>query len=202
MATSPAQPVTTVLCDVGDVIILFDKAITTAIETGHGLAPGSIGAAALKSGHARSAMQGLIDTRTWFRETADIIGAAALTQWLDYHGAANTEVLGLLRNVRAAGTRLVLLSNATSRFWDDVDFHGLRDLADVTICSSDLGMSKPDPACYRQAARLGGFRLDQATLYIDDTASWVAAGIQLGMRGHVYTSPAELTQTLATLELL
>ena len=66
------------------------------------------------------------------------------------------EVPAALRALRAAGHRLVVVSN-----WD-VSLHemlrdaGLRGLVDAAISSAEAGAAKPDPAIFRRALELAG----------------------------------------------
>lgn len=191
----------TVLCDVGGVILLFDSAVAADIETRHGLKRGTLLPTALKTPVARRAMVGAVSAQQWRRETAEVLGGAAVMEWLDYHGDLNHEVVECLRAVRSGGVRVVLLSNATDRLAVDLAFHRLGDLADAVFCSADIRLAKPSPAAYRYAARHGGFSLERA-LYVDDTPSWVAAGAGLGLQGHVFESPQILVKDLKARGLL
>jgi len=80
----------------------------------------------------------------------------------------------------------------------DLTFHGIRDLADRVFCSADIGLAKPDPRVYEFVAESASL-VPERTLYLDDTESWVEAGRRLGMRGHVYDTPAVLRRHLAEL---
>jgi putative hydrolase of the HAD superfamily len=191
----------TVLCDVGDVIISFDLAVAADIEVRHGLDPDTLLPVALKSPAGRAAMVGAIDHDEWRRATAAVVGDAAINAWLAYHGEANQAVVALLKALKNQNVRVVLLSNATARLWDDLAFHGLDGLADAVFCSADIALAKPNAASYRFAAEHGDFILDRA-LYVDDTPSWVAAGAALGLQGHVYTSPDRLARELTAAGLL
>ncbi|WP_371503541.1 HAD-IA family hydrolase (plasmid) [Kitasatospora sp. NBC_00374] len=198
---NPRSDVDTVLCDVGDVIIRFDPAVAARIESRHGLSAGSLLPTALKSPPARLAMAGGIDYESWRQAIARALGEAAVTEWLDYHGEANHEVVELLKALKNNNVRVVLLSNATRRLWADLAHHGLDGLADAVFCSADIRAAKPDPASYRHAAAHGAFDLRRG-LYVDDTASWVAAGQDLGLRGHVFVTAQGLQEELTDLGLL
>ncbi|WP_170223707.1 HAD-IA family hydrolase [Nonomuraea turkmeniaca] len=191
----------TVVCDVGGVIISFDEAVASAIEARHGLSIGTLLPAVLKSEPGMLAMRGALDRDTWMSAVSPLVGRAAVLDWLGYHGDLNEQVVAHLKSVKNRGVKVVLLSNATFRLWDDLEFHGLDSLADLVLCSADIGHVKPDPSCYQHAAILGDFTLDRA-FYVDDTPSWVDAGAALGMLGHVFTTAERLEQDLATQELL
>ncbi|MFK0047859.1 HAD family hydrolase [Streptomyces sp. NPDC090741] len=192
---------TTVLCDVGDVLIRFDRGVAEAIERRHGLAEGSLLPAVLKSQPGRLAMAGAIDHDTWRKEVGALVGPGAVEEWLQYHGELDSEVVADLEEVRDRGVRVVLLSNANGRLRADLAFHGVADVADLVLGSAEMGLLKPDPYCYQEAARLGGFNFPDA-LYVDDTPSWVAAGETLGMTGHTFTSARALNECLISKGLL
>ncbi|MEV6987548.1 HAD-IA family hydrolase [Sphaerisporangium sp. NPDC051017] len=188
----------TVVCDVGGVIISFDEAVAARIEAHHGLDTGTLLPAVLKSEPSVLAMRGAIDGDQWMTAVSDLVGRAAVLDWLDYHGTLNEQVVAHLKSVKNRGVKVVLLSNATGRLWDDLRFHGLDSLADMVLCSASIGQVKPDSSCYRHAARQAQFDLNRA-FYVDDTPSWVDAGAALGMRGHVFTSADALERELAAL---
>jgi putative hydrolase of the HAD superfamily len=146
-------------------------------------------------------MVGAASTEQWRQVTAEVVGAAAVEEWLGYHGDLNHEVVECLQEVRGRGMRVVLLSNATGRLRDDLAFHHLDDLADAVFCSAEIGLAKPEPAAYHYAARHGGFNLHRA-LYVDDTPSWVAAGVEVGLHGHVFESAPILVKDLKAHGLL
>ncbi|MGP3690879.1 HAD family hydrolase [Streptomyces sp. IBSNAI002] len=192
---------TTVLCDVGDVLIRFDRGVAEAIDRRHGLAKGSLLPAVLKSRPGRLAMAGAIDHDTWRDEVGALVGPGAVEEWLQYHGDLDSEVAAHLKAVRDRGARVVLLSNANGRLRSDLAFHGVADVADLVLGSAEMGLLKPDPLCYQEAARLGRFGFPEV-LYVDDTASWVAAGEALGMTGHAFTSARALNECLISKGLL
>lgn len=197
--TPSAPQVRTVLCDVGDVLIHFDPAVSVGIEADHGLEPGALLAATVRSPAARAAMAGAVDFANWREQTAAIVGQGALNDWLDYHGELDGAVVEIVKALRNRGVRVVLLSNATARLWDDLAHHGLEALVDGAYCSADIKAAKPERAAYEAVAHAEGFALDRSVLYVDDTASWAAAGQAAGMRALVFTGALELHSALCDL---
>jgi putative hydrolase of the HAD superfamily len=183
------------VCDVGDVVILFDPAVSAGIEETYGLAQGSLLATLLKSPAGRLASVGAISSAQWLRFARSELPPRAVDEWLRYHGELNAPVVKMLATVRAAGVRLVFLSNATGRLWDDLAFHGISDLAEKVFCSASIGVAKPDPAAYRYAIEAMSLPVARS-LYVDDTPSWVEAGRAVGLRGHVYVSAERLREEL------
>lgn len=183
------------VCDVGDVVILFDPAVSAGIEQTYALAEGSLLATMLKSPAGRLASIGAISSAQWLRFARSELPPAAVDAWLGYHGELNQPVVEMLAAVKAAGVRLAFLSNATGRLWDDLAFHGVCDLAEKVFCSASIGVAKPDLAAYRHVVEAMSLPVAQS-LYVDDTPSWVEAGRVVGLRGHVYVSAARLHDEL------
>lgn len=188
----------TIICDVGDVVILFSHDRAVEIERRYGLPPGELLHAMLKSPPARLATVGRLDHHDWFRQVAAVVGEDAVADWLAYHGELNRPMVEILKAARRSGIRVLLLSNATTRLWDDLDHHGIRELADHVFCSADIGLAKPDPRVYEFVVSEASVIAERA-LYVDDTASWVEAGHDLGLRGYVYDTPDGLRRELAEL---
>jgi HAD superfamily hydrolase (TIGR01509 family) len=188
----------TIVCDVGDVVILFPPAKCADIERRHGLPEGVLLHATLKTPAARQATVGHISHKEWFEQASSIVGRQAVSDWLAYHGELNHSVVDMLAAARDNGIRLLLLSNATCRLWDDLDHHGLRGLAQRVFCSADIGYAKPDRSAYEFVAAAASLT-PVRTLYIDDTPSWVEAGRKLGWHASVYRTPDKLRDELTAL---
>jgi HAD superfamily hydrolase (TIGR01509 family) len=197
-ATCRGRGVDTIICDVGDVVILFPPERSAEIERRHGIPMGELLKTVLKSPPGRLATIGRIDLDEWFRQVSSLVGKAAVRDWLDYHGDLNQPMVEILTAARSSGVRVLLLSNASARLWDDLDHHGIRDLADQVFCSADIGVAKPDPRAYEFVLGTASVAADRA-LYIDDTASWVEAGRGVGLRGYRYGTPAGVRRELAAL---
>jgi HAD superfamily hydrolase (TIGR01509 family) len=186
---------TAVLCDVGDVLIKFDKSIQGRIEQRFGVRPGLVREVLLRSEVTRLASVGQVSHEEWLAEVSKDLPSAAVAEWLDDHGVVNADLVDFLTAAKKRGLRLFFLSNATSRLWGDLDFHGLRELADGIYCSASIGVAKPDPRAYKfviEETRLA----PGTTVYIDDTASWVHAGEREGLLGYVYGTTSGLRDFL------
>jgi putative hydrolase of the HAD superfamily len=190
--------VDTIVCDVGGVLITFEPDRCTEIERRYDLAAGVLLHTVLKTPSSRAATIGLIGHDEWFEQAAAVVGGPAVQDWLAYRGELNQPVVEILTAARRGGTRVLLLSNATTRLWKDLDYHGVRDLAEEVFCSADIGYAKPDLSAYRFVADAAAIVPDR-TIYIDDIQSWVEAGRSIGWRGYVYGSPDGLRRELAAL---
>lgn len=197
-AGEPDCRIGAILCDVGDVVILFDRAVSAGIEDRYSLPAGSFLQTALKSPAAKLATVGAIDHAEWRRRICRTLPAQAVDEWLDYHGELNQGVVDLLTAAKEAGVRVVFLSNATARLWDDLAYHGILRFADRVFCSADIAWAKPDPRAYRFVIDTASLVLAQ-TLYVDDTPSWVEMGRSLGMHGYVYITTSGLSHELSRL---
>lgn len=95
----------------------------------------------------------------------------------------NEPVVRLVRELRAAGFRLGVLTNNVRElrplWWDLLPFE---ELFDDVVDSHEVGLRKPDPAIYRLALERLGTRAAR-TAFLDDIASNVATAEQLGMVG-------------------
>jgi putative hydrolase of the HAD superfamily len=72
-----------------------------------------------------------------------------------------------LRALRAAGLRLVVVSNSDGTVEQGLAAAGLRDLVDAVVDSAVVGAEKPDPAIFRRALDLAGTRPER-TLHVGD----------------------------------
>lgn len=99
----------------------------------------------------------------------------------------------VLADARAHGP-VVLVTDATTRLESDVDALGLARHVDAIVNSARLGVAKPESAIYLAAAEVPPERC----LFVDDSATNVAAARTLGMAGHHFTDVAGFRALLAT----
>ena len=96
----------------------------------------------------------------------------------------------LLRELKAAGYRLFLLSNTS------VGFHRFRseiagiEYFDGELISADVGLVKPDPAFFRLACERFGIRPSESA-FIDDTPINAEAAHYIGMRAFVFNGDVD-----------
>lgn len=120
--------------------------------------------------------------------------------WEHMLGPAIEEMVAALPRLRAAGYRLVAVTNwsaetfpiARARHpWLDEQF-------DHHVVSGELGIAKPDPAFFEAALSTAGCRPEQA-LFIDDNAANTAAAERLGIAAITFTSPDACLEALDAL---
>jgi putative hydrolase of the HAD superfamily len=107
------------------------------------------------------------------------------------------DMLDLIRDLRDAGCRLALLSNAPA----DLVQHASEVLAGLvpeSLFSSQLGIAKPDPQAYLLAARSLGVGTGEI-VFIDDNEANVHAARGVGMRAIQHESVPQTRAMLADL---
>lgn len=113
----------------------------------------------------------------------------------------NPPALDVLRKQKAAGKTLLLLSNT-----DVLRFGYIRErypeilIFDDYVLSFELGMVKPEPEIYLEAARRAGCRPKEC-VFIDDIRENVEAAVKLGMAGIIYAPDTDLKAELEKLGL-
>jgi len=93
----------------------------------------------------------------------------------------DTELVDLIRHLRAAGYCTVLLSNAPAGLRQHVDQLGIADAFDHIVISGAEGLMKPDPALFERALARIGVLAEQA-IFVDDMQVNVDAAARVGLR--------------------
>lgn len=113
----------------------------------------------------------------------------------------NAPALEVLKRVKATGSKLLLLSNTDSERFEFVRKKFSRILIfDAYVLSYELGLTKPEPGIYREAARRAGCAADEC-VFVDDLPENVEAAMKLGMAGVVYRPATDLAAALGELGL-
>jgi putative hydrolase of the HAD superfamily len=105
---------------------------------------------------------------------------AALLDALRFH--AYPEVPGVLRELRAAGWRLVVVSNWDVSLHERLEETGLAELVDGAVASAELGAAKPDPAIFARGLELAGAAAADAWHVGDSPEADVAGARAAGLR--------------------
>jgi putative hydrolase of the HAD superfamily len=124
-------------------------------------------------------------------------GREAFIAFMYAQSRPNAPVLGLVRNLAAAGVcRLATINNesrALNRY--RIDTFGLAGIFEAFFSSCYLGVTKPDPRIY--AIALDVMQTDPArTVFVDDREANVAAARAAGMRTIHMTDPGRLPRAL------
>ncbi|MET8358583.1 HAD-IA family hydrolase [Micromonospora sp. NPDC005171] len=199
---------TALLLDLDGVLRRFDPEVAAGVEREYGLADGVLSEIAMQWGRLQPVLTGQISHADWMSSVADALtepaggpdrARAAVEQWQRYRGEVDTEVLDFVREVRAAGIRVGLATNATDLLDADLAALDLADEVDVVVNSSTLGVHKPSPE-YFQAACVAVRTAPARVLFVDDE-DWAIRGARAaGLSAHRWGGHADLRYLRAALD--
>lgn len=197
----------TVISDLGMVVLWFDNDIfIRKLSARCGLSMDRIMEAAHLNMDLITAFdKGGISPREFYERIAKAVDARMSREeffaiyndifWL------NAPVLEVLKRVKPIGSKLLLLSNTDPERFGFVRKKFSQILIfDDYILSYELGLAKPEPGIYREAARRAGCAVDEC-VFIDDMPENVAAAVSFGMKGVVYAPTTDLAAELGELGL-
>ncbi|MDR3432793.1 MAG: glucose-1-phosphatase [Rouxiella aceris] len=103
--------------------------------------------------------------------------------WQSIFVSLRPEVITIMKDLRAQGHRVVVLSNTNRLHLDHwpVHYPEIEQNVDALYLSQDLGMRKPDPAIFQHVLEKEGFS-PQETVFFDDVADNVNAASALGIQ--------------------
>jgi putative hydrolase of the HAD superfamily len=192
-----------VLCDLDGVLRLW--APMHELDLAHGLPAGTLAAAVFREERLLPAITGRVSDEEWRSAVAEDLAEPCgspqrarelVAAWSELTGRVDEEVLHLLAGARQAALPVVLVSNATTRLEADLARLGLDRALDAVVNTARIGVAKPDHRVYRIAAERAGVELSRC-LFVDDSATNVAAARALGMPAVHYRRPADLRAALA-----
>jgi len=113
----------------------------------------------------------------------------------------NARAVEVLKRVKPTCSKLLLLSNTDPERFGFVRKRFSQILIfDDYVLSYELGLAKPEPGIYREAARRAGCAADEC-VFIDDLPENVEAAVSLGAKGVVYAPTTDLAAALGELGL-
>ncbi|MEV4131239.1 HAD-IA family hydrolase [Dactylosporangium sp. NPDC049742] len=185
---------TALLIDFDGVLRRHDPAIAELVELRHGLEPGAILAAGLEWDRRLPAITGEIKRDEWLESIAEALGVdvSVVQEWDAYKGEIVPEVLRFVKDVRAAGMKVGLATNAMDDLGDVLALHGLTKQFDAVANSSEISVHKPAPGFFRAACALVGTHPKQC-LFIDDTDRNIRAARAAGLSAYRYTPGDDLS---------
>jgi putative hydrolase of the HAD superfamily len=136
---------------------------------------------------------GSLGTAFGDRRIADLI-AADIDSW----SAVDDEMVDVVGELAASGRWLGLLSNIPEELAAYYETHHHRWLAHfrVRAFSCRIGHAKPQPDAYLWCRQALG-PAPGGILFVDDRQENVRTAEAVGMRGHLFTTPARLRAALA-----
>ncbi len=136
-----------------------------------------------------------------FPEHADLI-ALWRDRWPDMLGGPIEPTVGLLRDLRAAGRRVLALTN-----WSAETFpiararYGFLGWFETIFVSGKERLAKPDPQFFELAIARGAL-VPSRTLFIDDNVANVDTAASMGFDTHRFVEPEALRRALVERGLL
>ncbi|MFG3685820.1 HAD family hydrolase [Micromonospora sp. NPDC047740] len=197
---------TALLVDFDGVLRRWDPAVAAGVEREYGLTEGVLGEIAMSWGLLQPVLTGQVSHAQWMVSVADAltpsVGAerarAAVEQWQRYRGEIDLEVLAFVRQVREAGVRVGLGTNATDQLDADLAALGLTDDFDAVVNSSVVGVNKPAKE-YFQAACTALETSPSRVLFVDDEDRSISGARVAGLSAHRWTGPGDLRYLRAAL---
>ncbi|MEU7999589.1 HAD-IA family hydrolase [Catellatospora sp. NPDC049111] len=196
------RPAEALLIDFDGVLRHFDPSAYGDFEDRHGIAPARLLESGLEWARQLPAITGHWTRQQWLDAIAAHTGApaAALTEWDAYPGYVDQTVLAFVREVRAAGRKVGLATNATDDLHDDLGLLGLKDDFDAIVSSAELGVHKPTKEFFK-AACLALETPPDRCLFIDDTDRNIRGARVAGLSALRWDGPDVLTYARAALAL-
>jgi putative hydrolase of the HAD superfamily len=167
------QPAKALLIDFDGVLRRWDPSVVAGVETSYGLEPGALLDTAMAWELYRPAMAGEMTHAEWMGLVASRLpiepasATAAVADWQAYRGSVDADVLGFVRQVRAAGLPVGLATNATDLLDADLATLSLVGELDVVVNSSAIGIHKPAPEFFGRACAAVGVAAPW-TFFLDD----------------------------------
>ena len=151
-------------------------------------------------------MAGEMTHEEWMRLVADRLplppdeAAAAVAEWQAYRGEPDPEVLAFVREVRAAGRKVGLATNATDLLDGDLAALGLTGEVDVVVNSV-----RPEDSQAGAGVLPAGLRADRRAakyvLFVDDDDRVVRGARAAGLPAYRWTGPQHLGYLRKALQL-
>jgi len=183
---------TALLIDLDGVLRHFDLAVAAAAEARHGLEAGAVLRTAFAWGWLRPALTGAISHDEWIAAVATELGnAEAVAEWQQDTGTIDAQALAVVREFRAAGIPVVLVTNATDRLDGALAASGLDTEFDAVVNSSRIGYHKPSREFFASACAAAATPPARCLLLDDDDRNVRGARVA-GLAALRYSGPADL----------
>jgi putative hydrolase of the HAD superfamily len=167
-----------------------------------GMTTDELGAIAFEEELLGEAMIGNLTAEAWADEIGRRAGerhgsdpelAAAAFLGLGWY--LDDDVVSLIQAVRRHGTKVALFSNASTQLETDLASCGLDAEVDLVVSSARIGMAKPDPAAFVEAARLVSAD-PRRCLFVDDRSDNVEGARKAGMKAETFRGVDDLEALL------
>ena len=177
---------TTVLLDLDGVVRHFNPRHVAHVESEHGLAAGSLAAAAFEPVLLESVITGRRSRREWTAAVGEVVGSMRAAQlWMAERGEVDDEMMRIVDGLRSTGITVAVLTNGTDTIPVEMVALGLADRFDGIFNSADIGFAKPDRRAFEYVCRELG--VDPAAIFFTDDSSTKLAGARaIGMEARTF----------------
>ncbi|ROT32715.1 HAD-IA family hydrolase [Micromonospora sp. HM5-17] len=197
------------LIDLDGVLRRWDPEAAAAAERRHGLPAGVLRDTAFAWSLLQPAITGQLRHADWMAAVVDAVAEAAggrenaqaaVDEWQADRGSVDPDVLAFVRQVRSAGVRVGLATNATDLLDADLKLLGLTDEVDVVVNSSTLGVPKPAKEYFQHACVAVGAPPSRV-LFVDDEDRAIRGARVAGLSAYRWNGPDDLRYLRAVLAL-
>lgn len=128
------------------------------------------------------------------RSTSASLAKALVAAWTHSEVHIDKTIIEIYKE-HYPNAKVVLATNATSRLNQDMKNHGLDNMFDGILNSSELGVAKPAHSFFNKAMSKLGIGFDEV-IYVDDSETNVQSALRLGIRSHHYQNHTQLVNFL------
>ncbi len=207
----PWHPIDVVVFDMDGVIRHWLPEHLAEAETRLGLTPGAIAKAAFAQPLFRDAMLGTHTAEEWSIRIGHAIAAdagpgssvdpeAVAQVWLESRWRVDGDIVEVVASLHAAGTRIAVFSNASTKLESDLVEMELGDVFGVVANSSRLGAMKPDAEAFRQVTAMVD-AAPEKILFVDDRPDNVTGAVDAGWHAVEMRGAARLAAILRRLSV-
>lgn len=195
------------LFDVDGVLRIWEPGEIAEIERRYGVPDGTLTEVAYDIDRFGPALLGQVTDDDWRASVTaamvPICGDVAVAikcvlDWSARFGRIDSRVYEVVAELRAGGSHVGLIANATDRLQVDLTRLGVKEQVDAVVDSAHEGVAKPDAAIFLRAAEI--LEVDpERCLYVGARAEHVAGAERIGMQGHLYGGVEGLREMIARL---
>jgi putative hydrolase of the HAD superfamily len=192
-----------ILTDLDGVIRHWNSDPIHKLEVENGFEPGYLYSTCFEEKLLSQVITGQISDAEWRnRVQARLSGSMGeslakelVDAWTNSEVYIDKKIIEIYKN-QYPSAKIVLATNATSRLNLDMINHGLDNVFDGVLNSSELGIAKPSHSFFNKAVIELGAGFDEV-IYIDDSKANVQSAQRLGIRSHHYQNHTQLVEFLA-----
>lgn len=120
---------------------------------------------------------------------------------LTFHPSKNMETIALIRELKAAGHRLVCGTNTIQSHWENHMERGDYSFFNQTYASNKIGISKPDKEFFNVILEAEGYE-PKDTFFTDDRIENVLAAGEVGINAYHFDSASGFREYLHSMNVL